>query len=110
VDFAGGNLNVRIHSLMGKRRDELAELGKDFDCMAKQSQNLMSGQQRLLHDVSPELRSPLARVQAIVRNAIKYSPDRGVIKIALNVGPTDIHISVTDQGRWCIRFRFRKNI
>lgn len=34
----------------------------------------------------------------IVRNAIKHSPDRGVIKIFVNVDLNEIHISVTDQG------------
>lgn len=63
---ATGNLEVRIGTAMGGRRDELAELGQDFDRMATQLQALMDGQRRLLHDVSHELRSPLARLQAAI--------------------------------------------
>jgi two-component system OmpR family sensor kinase len=51
---------------MGRRRDEIADLGKDFDRMAEQLQRLMAAQRCLLHDVSHELRSPLARLQAAV--------------------------------------------
>jgi signal transduction histidine kinase len=46
--------------------DELAELGHDFDRMSSQLRTLMEGQRRLLHDVSHELRSPLARLQAAI--------------------------------------------
>jgi signal transduction histidine kinase len=46
--------------------DELAELGHDFDRMSAQLRTLMDGQRRLLHDVSHELRSPLARLQAAI--------------------------------------------
>lgn len=63
---AGGNLKVRLGASMGKRRDELADLGHDFDRMADQLSALMDAQQRLLHDVSHELRSPLARLQVAV--------------------------------------------
>lgn len=46
--------------------DELAELGQDFDRMSARLRALMDGQRRLLHDVSHELRSPLARLQAAI--------------------------------------------
>jgi len=46
--------------------DELAELGQDFDRMSARLRTLMEGQRRLLHDVSHELRSPLARLQAAI--------------------------------------------
>ncbi|NNG25446.1 HAMP domain-containing sensor histidine kinase [Telluria aromaticivorans] len=46
--------------------DELSDLGRDFDRMSAQLRALMDGQRRLLHDVSHELRSPLARLQAAV--------------------------------------------
>ena len=51
---------------MGKRRDELADLGHDFDRMSSHLRALMDGQRRLLHDVSHELRSPLARLHAAI--------------------------------------------
>jgi len=55
--------------------DELAELGQDFDRMSAQLRALMDGQRRLLHDVSHELRSPLARLQAAIGLA-HQRPDR----------------------------------
>ena len=61
---AGGDLDVRIGDGMGRRRDELADLGRAFDRTAVHLKLLMDGQRRLLHDVSHELRSPLARLQA----------------------------------------------
>jgi two-component system OmpR family sensor kinase len=63
---AAGRLETRVGPLMGRRRDEIADLGRDFDRMAQQLQNLVSSQRRLLHDVSHELRSPLARLQAAI--------------------------------------------
>jgi len=55
--------------------DELAELGHDFDRMSAQLRALMDGQRRLLHDVSHELRSPLARLQAAIGLA-HQQPDK----------------------------------
>jgi two-component system OmpR family sensor kinase len=63
---ARGDLDTRVGPLMGRRRDEIADLGKDFDRMTGQLQQSMAAQRRLLHDVSHELRSPLARLQAAV--------------------------------------------
>jgi two-component system OmpR family sensor kinase len=63
---AAGKLEARIVPAMGARRDELADLGQDFDHMAARLQELVEGQRRLLHDVSHELRSPLARLQAAI--------------------------------------------
>jgi len=63
---ARGNLDVRATPSMGGRRDEIADLGQDFDRMAAQLQAQINAQRRLLHDVSHELRSPLARMQAAI--------------------------------------------
>lgn len=63
---AAGNFDVNLNSVMGKRRDDLSDLGRDFDRMADQLRALMEGQRRLLHDISHELRSPLARLQVAV--------------------------------------------
>ncbi|MGB4066235.1 MAG: ATP-binding protein [Azonexus sp.] len=63
---AEGNLDTRVGSAMGGRRDELADLGQDFDRMTERLQALMAAQKRLLHDVSHEMRSPLARLQAAI--------------------------------------------
>jgi len=59
-----GRLETRVGAEMGRRRDELADLGRHFDHMAERLEALMQAQRRLLHDVSHELRSPLARLQA----------------------------------------------
>jgi len=63
---ARGDLGVRVGNAIGRRHDELADLGHAFDRTAAQLERLMEGQRRLLHDVSHELRSPLARLQAAV--------------------------------------------
>jgi len=70
-----GHLEVRVGDGMGRRRDELADLGRAFDRSAERLQHLVDGQRRLLHDVSHELRSPLARMQAAIGLA-RQQPDR----------------------------------
>ena len=60
-----GDLAPRFHA-SGKRGDELTDLGRDFDRMTGRLRHLMDSQTRLLHDVSHELRSPLARLQAAI--------------------------------------------
>lgn len=60
--LATGDLSARVHSGQGTRRDELMELGQDFDAMAERIERLVNSQQRLLSDISHELRSPLTRL------------------------------------------------
>jgi len=59
--LAAGDLSARTGEPRG-RRDELAQLMRDFDRMAERIEALMDAQSRLLKDVSHELRSPLARL------------------------------------------------
>jgi two-component system OmpR family sensor kinase len=61
-----GNLDTRLTPRMGRRRDEIADLAGDFDAMAERLQLLVTSRERLLHDVSHELRSPLARLSVAV--------------------------------------------
>lgn len=61
--FAGGDLAARVGPRLGARRDELGELGRDFDFMAERIEAQRAGERRLLGDISHELRSPLARLQ-----------------------------------------------
>lgn len=60
--LAAGDLSVRVSPVIGRRRDELANMGRDFDRMAERIESLMSAHWRLLRDISHELRSPLARL------------------------------------------------
>lgn len=60
--FADGKLDSRVQHLV-KRQDELGQLGHSFNTMAERISALLTNQQRLLRDISHELRSPLARAQ-----------------------------------------------
>ncbi len=73
---AAGDLAPKFASARSRvGGDELAELGQDFDRMSARLLTLMEGQRRLLHDVSHELRSPLARLQAAIGLA-HQQPDK----------------------------------
>ena len=72
---SSGNFDVDLNSVMGGRRDDLADLGRDFDRMTRQLRVLIEGQRRLLHDISHELRSPLARLQVAIGLA-RQQPDK----------------------------------
>lgn len=72
---ANGDLDVRVSNKMADRRDELADLGTAFDVMATRLRVLMQSQTHLLHQVSHELRSPLARLQIAVGLA-RQQPDK----------------------------------
>jgi two-component system sensor histidine kinase CpxA len=61
-DLADGDLKVRVGAVLGRRHDEIAELGRDFDQMAERLEALIGSQKRLLRDISHEFRSPLARL------------------------------------------------
>jgi two-component system OmpR family sensor kinase len=72
---ADGRLETRVSARIGRRVDEIAALGQDFDLMAERLQKLMTSQRRLLHDISHELRSPLARLQAAI-GLLRQQPER----------------------------------
>jgi two-component system sensor histidine kinase CpxA len=60
--LAEGNLGARVSTKLSKRRDEIGQLGRDFNSMAERLESMVKAQQRLLGDISHELRSPLARL------------------------------------------------
>jgi two-component system sensor histidine kinase CpxA len=60
--IALGNLKARVPATLRNRRDEIGDLGRDFDRMAERLESLVESHKRLLGDVSHELRSPLARL------------------------------------------------
>lgn len=72
---AAGRLETRVAPAMHSRRDEIGELGRDFDAMAHHLEQLVATRNRLLHDISHELRSPLARLQTAVGLA-EQRPER----------------------------------
>src|SRR5919205_286701 len=61
-ELAEGNLGARVATNLVKRRDEVGQLGRDFNVMAERLESMVKAQQRLLGDISHELRSPLARL------------------------------------------------
>jgi len=72
--LAHGRFDVRIGNKMKVwRKDEVSALAHDFDATAGRLQELQDAQQRLFHDVSHELRSPLSRLQAVV-GVLRQSP------------------------------------
>lgn len=72
---AKGRFDVRLGPALQGRRDELAQLSRDFDRTAEQLDVLLNSQRRLLHDVSHEIRSPLARIQLAIDLA-QQQPDK----------------------------------
>lgn len=73
--LARGNLSARVGGKVARRRDELGELARDFDHMAEQVGSLVFSKERLLRDVSHELRSPLTRLQISLALARRKTPD-----------------------------------
>jgi two-component system OmpR family sensor kinase len=64
--LARGDFTTRLAPSMGRRRDEIADLARDFDHMASQLNELVGARDRLLADVSHELRTPLARLNVAI--------------------------------------------
>lgn len=63
--MASGDLEVRV-AQSDSRQDEIGQLSRDFNSMSEKVNRLVSGQKRLLADISHELRSPLARLQLAI--------------------------------------------
>ena len=71
-----GQLDTRINKI-DTRKDELGSLAQSFNQMATKLETSVAAQQRLLGDVSHELRSPMTRLQlalALAQKA-KLTPD-----------------------------------
>lgn len=67
--LATGDLSARVGAPLNTRNDEFGQLAIDLDDMARRLQILQQANQRLLRDVSHELRSPLARLRVAVEIA-----------------------------------------
>jgi two-component system, OmpR family, sensor histidine kinase CpxA len=61
--LAEGDLKARASDAR-PRHDEIGELVRDFNFMAGRVEGLVTSQRQLISDISHELRSPLARVNA----------------------------------------------
>jgi two-component system sensor histidine kinase CpxA len=73
ANIAEGRLDTRVDPSLKRRRDEIAGLARNFDRMAERIEALVTGQRRLLGDVSHELRSPLARLM-VALSLVKQGP------------------------------------
>jgi two-component system sensor histidine kinase CpxA len=92
-EIAEGNLSARVGGKLVGRRDELAELGRDFDRMAARIEELVTAQQRLLGDISHELRSPLTRLGV----ALDLARRRGGKDVADLLGRMEIESARLDE-------------
>lgn len=84
--LAAGDLNVRVLATLGGRQDDLALLAADLDAMAERVRTLLETKQRLLRDLSHELRSPLARMQlalSLARRGDGVVAERQLSRIAI---------------------------
>lgn len=78
---AAGDLSVRVAHTVGSRTDDIAKLARDFDVMTEKVHSLLQSQQRLMRDVSHELRSPLARLHALLSIARQRAGAEGTEQI-----------------------------
>ncbi len=76
--IASGHFDSSMNTRIAKRKDEIGDLGRDFDSMAKRIEITLQSQQRLLRDVSHELRSPLARLQIAL--GLAYQRSNGLVQ------------------------------
>lgn len=71
--IATGNLTARVGPYGKHNRDEIADLYEKFNQMAEEIEQLVTSKERLLQDISHELRSPLARLQIALALGTKKS-------------------------------------
>ena len=93
--IAEGRLDTRVDPSLRRRRDEIAGLARNFDRMAERIEALVTGQRRLLGDVSHELRSPLARLLvalSLVRQGPAEEAAENLDRIGLEARRLDILI------------------
>ncbi len=90
--IADGRLETRADPSLGKRRDEIADLARNFDIMAERIEALITGQRKLLGDVSHELRSPLSRLivaLSLVRQGHPEEAEENLERIGLEARRLD---------------------
>lgn len=72
--LADGRIDTRAPQTLSERGDELGALARDVDTMAARIGSLLNSRQQLMRDMSHELRSPLARLQAALALADRKQP------------------------------------
>jgi len=82
--LATGDLAARVGAPLDRRNDEFGQLARDMDEMAGRLQVSQQANQRLLRDVSHELRSPLARLRVALE--IARNKDQSLVVDELNRG------------------------
>ena len=73
--LAKGDLSARVGAKFSGRRDEAADLVREFDQMADRMVALIEAQRRLIGDVSHEIKSPLARLNMALGLARRDAED-----------------------------------
>ncbi len=63
ADLSKGDLDRRIGPALSHSEPAIADVGRAFDMAASKLQELTESRSRLFHDISHEIRSPLARLQ-----------------------------------------------
>jgi len=95
ASIADGRLETRVDPSLKVRRDEIADLARNFDSMAERIEALINGQRRLLGDVSHELRSPLSRLMvalSLVRQGPAEEAAENLDRIAVEARRLDVLI------------------
>jgi len=85
ASIAEGRLDTRVDPSLRNRRDEIADLARNFDRMAERIEALVTGQRNLLGDVSHELRSPLSRL-IVALSLVKQGPAEEVAENLDRIG------------------------
>ena len=93
--LAGGDLSARVGAANSRRRDELADLGRDFDAMAERIESLMAvittaTASRHITRVALAARAvegdeQLLRsaIENVVRNAVSYTAEGTTVEVSL---------------------------
>jgi len=84
--LSAGNLDYRIDT--GRRNDEFRSLAEAFNLMTARVREMVQARERLLLDVSHELRSPLTRLKL----ALEMSPESPGRKAAIKAGDDMGHL------------------
>lgn len=64
--LSDGHLEARVPTRTAQRQDELGQLARALDDMTTKLDDLITSRERLLRDISHELRSPLARMRLAI--------------------------------------------